>query len=175
MTYVLPPSVSVQGGSVGSTDSSSSGTVVDVKELSIDGSIADNVKIKTQELNIDAQTHKKSSIAVKNTANIKLHRGDLNASTANIEILEGGKVTASESINIGQMIGGVAIAPIVKIDNLMSNATIIASQLIEIKNISGENNKLIIDPTSIKNQNDEIKEIEETLAINTGTKSRKQT
>lgn len=143
-------------------DAIGSGVNIDVKELNVEGSIAANVKISTKELNVDAQTHKDSIIEVENTANIHLHRGELSANEANIKILEGGKVTASKSINIREMVGGVAIAPIVKIDRLMSNATIIASELIEINNISGENNKLIIDP-SIKDQDNDPHEIEKEM------------
>ncbi|MDF1874190.1 hypothetical protein JHD48_00420 [Sulfurimonas sp. SAG-AH-194-I05] len=147
-----------------SEDAIGSGVNIDVKELNVDGSIAANVQISTEELNIDAQTHRNSKMNVKNTANIKLHRGDLVATEANIDVLESGKVTAHEKIYIKQMLGGTAIAPIVVIDELISNSTIIASQKIEIKTILGWDNKLIIDPNSIEAYHVKIQNIKEQIA-----------
>jgi len=142
-------------------DAVSSGVNIDVKELNIDGSVGSNVKITTQELNIDAQTHKQSKIEVENSANVKLHRGDMIAKDATIEILESGTITAHNSIHIKKMLGGEAIAPIVKIDELLSNATIIASKLIEIKLINGENSTLKIDPKSIKSYHKNLSTLQE--------------
>lgn len=155
--------VSIQHNKSESEDAIGSGVKIDVKELSVDGSIASNVKITTQTLNVDAQTHSKSSLDVKGTATIKLHRGDLVAKDAIIDVLESGKVTASSSITIRQMLGGVVIAPIVKIDEVLSNTTIIASELIEIKSILGEHNKLIIDPDSIEQYHNEIEELKQKI------------
>ena len=137
-------------------DAIGSGVNIDVQKLSVDGSVGSNVHISTQELNIDAQTHKNSKMEVENSANIKLHRGDLSAKDAEIEMLESGKVTATNSIHIKRMLGGEASAPIVKVDELLSNCTIIASKLIEIKSIGGENINLIIDPDSIKSYHEDV-------------------
>lgn len=139
-----------------SEDAIGSGVKIDVKDLHVEGSIAASVEISTQTLNIDAQTHKKSKLIVAETASVKLHRGDLEAKNAHIEILESGKIEASESASIGQMLGGIVIAPTVKIEELMSNTTVIASELIEVKSITGENNKLIINPYAIKSYHDDI-------------------
>ncbi|MFT5661334.1 MAG: hypothetical protein ACI9TV_001980 [Sulfurimonas sp.] len=148
-----------------SEDAIGSGVAMDVKELNVDGSIAANVNIAAQNINIDAQTHKKSKMTVLETATIKLHRGDLTAKDAHIEILESGKVTATNSVSIGKMLGGIVIAPIVHIGEVLANTTIIASELIEIKSITGEHNKLIIDPDAIASYHNEIellkKKIEE--------------
>ena len=144
-----------------SEDAIGSGVKIDVKELNVNGAIASNVNISTHELNVDAQTHKNSKMHVKNTATIKLHRGDLNAKIANIDILESGKVTASESVNIRKMLGGTVIAPIIKIDEVLANTTIIASELIEIGSILGEHNKLIINPDAIQSYHDELVRVRE--------------
>ena len=153
-------SVKIQHNKSHNEDAIGSGVNIDVKELSVDGSIASNVTIETESLNVDAQTHKKSKMQVKDTANIKLHRGDLDAKDAFIDVLENGKVTASNSATIKQMLGGVVIAPTVKVGEVLSNTTIIASELIEIKSILGEHNKLVIDPDSIANYHNEIEEIQ---------------
>ncbi len=146
-------------------DAIGSGVNIYVKELSVEGSVAANVQIQTQDLSIDAQTHKDSHMNVENTANIKLHRGDLTTNEANIDVLEGGKVTAHKSVYIRQMVGGIAIAPIVKVDELISNSTIIASELIEIKTILGFDNKLIIDPHAIEDYSKDIENLKEKIAL----------
>jgi len=148
-----------------SEDAIGSGVTIDVKELHVDGSVGANVSISTHELNVDAQTHKNSKIEVANQANVKLHRGDMVANNAQIDMLETGKVQAHQSIHIKKMLGGEAIAPIVKVNELLSNSTIIASELIEIHSIEGENNHLIIHPQAIDSHHKDIKEIKETLKI----------
>jgi hypothetical protein len=154
-------SVHIQHKKSQSEDAVGSGVNIDVKELNIDGSVGSNVKITTQELKIDAQTHKNSRIEVENSASVKLHRGDLIAKDAEIEILESGKITAHHSIHIKKMLGGEAIAPVVKIDELLSNATITASEIIEIQRFNGTNNTLIINPDAIESYHKELQVLEE--------------
>lgn len=156
-------SVNINHDKTDNEDAIGSGVKIDVKELSVNGSVASNVYIETEQLNIDAQTHSKSMMTVKDKATIKLHRGDLTAKEAEIDILESGKVTASKSVTIRQMLGGTVIAPIVKIDKVLVNTTIIASELIEINTIIGEHNKLIIDPDSIKSHHDSVEALQEEI------------
>jgi len=156
-------SVTIEHAKTDSEDAIGSGVKIDVKELNVDGAIGSNVSISTQELNVDAQTHKNSSIEVQNSANVKLHRGDLTAKDAEVDILENGKITAHRSIHIQKMLGGEALAPIVKVDLLLSNSTIIASELIEIKSIGGENNKLIINPDAIGSYHKDIQELKDKI------------
>lgn len=159
--------VHIGDGGKKSDDAISNGVKIDVRELSVNGSVGSNVNINATDLNIAEQTHRKSKIEVSNVANIRLHKGDLSAKEANIEILEAGKVTAQESISIGQMLGGEAIAPIVRVDEVLSNCTIIASELIEIKNIRGTGVKLIIDPQNIEAHHKKIEvNIEKIKALN---------
>ncbi|WP_428739770.1 flagellar assembly protein A [Sulfurimonas sp.] len=131
-------------------DAIGGGLKIDVKGLSSNGSIGSNTQISACELSLEAQTHKKSSLAIKNKANIKLHRGDLLANEAQIEVLETGKVKAHKTVHVKKMIGGEIIAPKVYIDELVSNGKITASELIEIKSISGDHNTLIINPNQIE-------------------------
>ena len=146
-----------------SEDAIGSGVNIDVKTLNVDGAVGSNVTISTDDLVVDAQTHKRSQMEVANSANIKLHRGDLIANDAEIDILETGKVTAHRTIYIKKMVGGEAIAPVVKVDQLFSNSTIIASELIEIKSIHGEDNKLIINPDVINSYHKDIATLKEKI------------
>ena len=156
-------SVNIEHDKTHNEDAIGSGVKIDVQELNVDGSIASNVNIATQNLKVDAQTHKNSTMIVRDTATIKLHRGDLTTKNAEIDILESGKVTASESIKVRKMLGGIVIAPIVKIDEVLANTTIIASELIEIKSILGEHNKLIINPDAIQSYHKEVENLKEKI------------
>ncbi len=156
-------SVYIGGNQKSFEDAIGSGVKIDVRDLNVEGSVGANVKINTDELSIGSQTHKKSKMEVANTANIKVHKGDLHANEANIEILEVGKVTAKTIITIKQMLGGEAIAPIVKVDEVLSNCVIIASERIEIGSINGDGIKLIIDPHSMESYHQQLETLQESL------------
>ncbi len=144
-------------------DAIGAGVKVDVKDLIVDGSIGANVQIAAQSLKIDAQTHQKTTLAVTDKANIKLHRGDLITDHAEVEILETGKIKANKSIHVKKVIGGELIAPKVYIDELVSNAKVIASELIEIKSIRGSNNTLIISPNKVEAYHKKREQLEEEI------------
>lgn len=168
-------SVHISGSKEKLDDAIGSGVKIDVKELNVEGSIGTNVNISATDLSIAEQTHRNSKIEVSNVANIRLHKGDLSAKEANIEILEAGKVTAEKMITIGQMLGGEAIAPIVKVDEVLSNCVIIASELIEIKNIKGQGVKLIIDPESIEAYHKKIEEYKDMIKnLSSAIRSKKE-
>lgn len=111
------------------------------------------------ELKIDAQTHKKSEIHVSETANVHLHRGNLKAKDAHINILESGKVEA-DTIHIQKMMGGEIIGRVIHIDTLYSNARIIALESITIQKIEGDGNNLIIDAHAIASYHKQIVDLE---------------
>lgn len=144
-------------------DAIGAGLKVDVKDLSVDGSIGANVRIAAQNLKIDAQTHQKTTLSVADKANIKLHRGDLVADHAEVEIVETGRIKANKSIHVKKVVGGELIAPKIYIDELVSNAKVIASELIEIKSIRGSNNTLIINPDKIDAYHKEKERLEEEI------------
>lgn len=144
---------------VDSEDAVGMGVNIDVLKLDVSGTVGGNSKIQACEVNIGAQTHKKSQIQVTENANIHLHRGNLKAKEANINILEAGKVEA-DVIRIQKMVGGEIIAREVHIDTLYSNARVTALESITIQNIEGDGNDLIIDPHAIESYHDMITELE---------------
>ena len=160
-------SVHIQHKKSHSEDAIGSGVRIDVKELNVEGSVGSNVTIATNELTVDAQTHKNSKIEVSNQANVKLHRGDMVANDAHIDMLETGKISAHNSIHIKKMLGGEAIAPVVKVDELLSNSTITASDLIEIHSLGGQNNHLIINPDAIESHHKDIATLKEQITKQT--------
>jgi len=137
------------------------GMVVETTELIIKGNIGNGAKIKAKKLVVDGQTHKNAKLLAK-SAEINSHKGYLKANTALINRLEGGIVEAKQ-VHITQAISGKIIAKEVKIDVLGSHITIIASELIEINNLKGSENKFIIDENIVENREEYIKSIEEKL------------
>lgn len=148
-----------------SEDAISSGVSIDVQKLDVDGSIGSNVQIKTKELNVDAQTHRNSKMEVSTEANVKLHRGNLKANDAYIDILETGKIIAHHSIHIKKMLGGQAIAPKIYVEEMLSNSTVIASKYIEIDKINGKENKLIINANKIESYHKDIEDLKSNIKI----------
>lgn len=153
---------------VSDEDAVGMGVNIDVQKLDVSGTVGGNAKIQACEVNIGAQTHKKSEINVSETANVHLHRGNLKAKEANINILEVGKVEA-DIVRIQKMVGGEIVAREIHIDTLYSNASITALESITIQNIEGDGNNLIIDPHAIESYHTKIvaleKEIKEKNAL----------
>ena len=144
---------------VSSEDSVGSGVTIDVQKLDISGTVGANAKIQACELTIGSQTHRNSQINVTEVANIHLHRGNLKAKEANIDILEAGKVEA-DIVRIKKMMGGEIIARQVYVDVLYSNARITALESIEIGIIEGEGNNLFINPHAIESYHHKISALE---------------
>ncbi|MGD9969471.1 MAG: hypothetical protein AB7S65_03380 [Sulfuricurvum sp.] len=142
-----------------SEDAVGTGVNIDVQKLDVSGTVGRSAKIQACEVNIAAQTHKKSEITVTENASIHLHRGNLKAKEANIDVLETGKIEA-DTVRIKKMVGGEVIAREVYIDHLYSNGRVIAQELIEIQLMEGDGNKLIIDPHSIEAYHEKIHELE---------------
>ncbi|MFA6188688.1 MAG: flagellar assembly protein A [Sulfuricurvum sp.] len=162
-------------------DAVGAGLRIDIQTVDISGTVGENTRINACDLNIDAQTHKKCTIDVSGVANIKLHRGNLKAKEANIEVLEGGTIEG-DIVRVKKMLGGEIIARQVYVDTLYSHSKIIACQSIEIGDIEGEGNTMAIDPDSIPAYHEkisvlvaEIKEKEQILQGHKKELSMKQT
>ena len=129
-------------------DAVGAGLKIDIQTVDISGTIGENVNIKACELSVDAQTHKKCTIQVTGVATIKLHRGDLKAKEAIIDVLEGGLIEA-DIVRVNKMLGGEIIAREVHVQTLFAHSKITALESIEIQVIEGEGHKLSIDPLSV--------------------------
>lgn len=147
---------------IASEDSIGTGVNIDVQKLDVSGTVGGNAKIQACEVNIGAQTHRDSKINVTEVATIHLHRGNLKAKEAHIDILETGKVEA-DIVHVKKMVGGEIIAKTVEIDVLYSNARITALESITIGTIEGEGNKLFIDPHRIESYHQSISALEEEI------------
>lgn len=129
-------------------DAVSAGLKINIQTVDISGTVGEHVSIKACDLNVDAQTHKNCTINVTGVANIKLHRGDLKAKEAVIDVLEGGLIEA-DIVRVNKMLGGEILAREVHIQTLFAHSKITAMESIEIQVIEGEGHKLSIDPLSV--------------------------
>jgi hypothetical protein len=137
------------------------GMSVETSEINIEGNVGSGARIKANKLDIGGQTHKTSQIEAKN-AHISVHRGEFNGDEVEIDRLEGGKIIA-DKVHVKQVIGGEIIAKEVLIDELGSNASITASDKIEITELKGHDNKFVIDPSVTKEFNESIMKINQEL------------
>ncbi len=147
---------------VDNEDAVGMGVNIDVQKLDVSGTVGGNSTIQAIEVNIGAQTHRKSQINVSEIATIHLHRGDLKAKEAKISILEAGKVEA-DIVHVKKMVGGEIIAREVHVDTLYSNARITALESITIKKIEGNGNNLVIDPHAIESYHQKIVDLEDEI------------
>ena len=145
-----------------SDDAIGTGVNIEVKELNVKGTVGSNTNIKANALNVGEQTHRNSKLEAVENAKVHLHRGNLKAKTAEIEILENGTVEADD-VHVKKMLGGEIIGHRVIVEEITSNTVVIASELIEIDKITGEQNKLIIDPNKIEAYHKQVEEIREEL------------
>jgi len=114
---------------------------VQSNEVHIKGSVGNDAKIIANICTIAGTTHASTYINAKD-ATIHSLKGTLEAEKAVIERLEGGTIIA-EFVELNNCSNGTVTAKAVKIRNLGSLNTITASELIEIDEISGTDNKLI--------------------------------
>lgn len=138
-------------------DAIGAGMSVETTELIVQGNIGSGAKIKAKMVEIGGQTHQSAYIEA-DKVTIAVHRGEVNGQEISIDRLEGGRVIG-DKVYIKQMIGGEVVGRVIKVDNLLSNARITASEIIEITELKGSSNKLLIDPSVTKEFIAQIEEI----------------
>ncbi len=141
-------------------DAIDKGVAIDVSNIDVAGSVAGNTLLKAESIKIGAQTHKASKIVAQEDASVYLHRGDLKAKDVEIAKLEHGLVEA-DTVKVKEVLGGEIRARKVEAEILHSNARIYASESIKIEKIKGANNRLIIAPDKIANQEEVLAALEE--------------
>ena len=145
-------------------DAVTKGVAIDVSNIDVNGSVAENTSLKAESVNIGAHTHKTTQIVAEDEASVYLHRGNLKAKDAKIVKLEQGLVEA-ETVTVEEILGGEIRARHVKVEKIHSNAKIYASESIEITHIKGDHNKFYIAPNKVEDQEALIEKLEAELAI----------
>jgi nitrate reductase NapAB chaperone NapD len=125
-------------------DAIGTGVHIEMTGINVKGNVAGDTILQAASIDIDGQTHGSSKIECDN-ANIKIHKGELKAVSADIGRLEHGRIDADE-VTVSEMVGGEIRANRVKINTLYKNATIYANDAIEIDNIKGDDNLFVLSP-----------------------------
>ena len=137
-------------------DAVGAGMSVEANEINVEGNVAQNALIKANKVVIGGQTHSKSHIEAKE-AKIAVHIGSFDGDLVEIDRLENGRVKAKTAI-IKSVLGGEIIAERVEIGILASNSSIIIAETLEIKQLKGVNNKILVDFSMVKNSGEKINE-----------------
>ncbi len=137
------------------------GMSVETTEITVEGNIGSGAVVKAKIAKIGGQTHKNASIYA-DEMDISVHRGYAEGENVTIKRLEGGRVNA-KVVHIEQAIGGEVTAERIFIKQLVSNVTMVASEIIEISELKGTNNKFIIDPSRVLGFQEKIDELEKKL------------
>ena len=133
------------------------GMKVETYEIHIEGNVGSGASIKAKIVEVKGQTHKTSTINT-DGAKLSVHRGTVIGKEVEVDRLEGGTIIA-EVARVKSAIGGEISAKDIYIEELNSNASLRASNLIDIQKLKGNNNKFLIDPSSTKEFKDRNKEI----------------
>ncbi len=136
-------------------DSIGEGVTLTSETIHVNGFVGANSTLEALHLTIDGATHQDSKQFAKH-AKINRHKGTLRCHNAQIGLLEGGEVHASD-VTIESSIGGNIYAKNVTIGHIKSNLKIHASESITIKLISGEDNLLHITHENIPILSAELK------------------
>lgn len=135
-------------------DSVGEGVELTSETIHITGHIGAHSVIEAVNLQIDGATHKDSTQYAK-FATINRHKGTLRCHKAKINLLEGGKIHATEA-DVESSLGGTIYAQDVKIGLVKSNLKVYASHSITIKHVTGEDNLFKINYKDIPVQNSKV-------------------
>jgi hypothetical protein len=119
-------------------DSLGEGVHLTSETINIHGHVGAKSSLKALNLTIEGATHKDSTQESK-YAEINRHKGKLRCHSAKIKLLEGGEVHAT-NVEIENSVGGFVYAENVTVNHVKNNLKIYASNSINIKLVSGEDN-----------------------------------
>ncbi|MFT7003751.1 MAG: hypothetical protein ACJAWW_001103, partial [Sulfurimonas sp.] len=142
-------------------DSIGEGVELRSETIHVTGHIGANSILEAVNMQIDGATHK-DSIQFAKVAKINRHKGTLRCHDAKIALLEGGTVHATH-LEIEACLGGVIYAQNVKIGHVKSNLKVYASESINIRLVSGEDNLFKISYKDIPILNSKVDLINEDI------------
>jgi len=140
-------------------DSIGEGVELQSEVIHVTGHVGAKSTLEALNLQIDGATHK-DSIQYAKDAIINRHKGTLRSNTAKITLLEGGEVHASK-VEVGVALGGSIYAENVIIGQVKSHLKVYASNSIEIKLVSGEDNIFKINYKDVPVMNDRLMFLED--------------
>lgn len=143
-------------------DSIGEGVELKSETIHVNGHVGANSILEAINMQIDGATHK-DSMQFARAAKINRHKGTLRCHDAKIALLEGGTVHAT-NVEIEACLGGVIYAQNVKIGHVKSNLKVYASESINIRLVSGEDNIFKINYKDVPILNSKIDLIQEDIA-----------
>jgi len=117
---------------------------VNSEKLDVIGSIGEHSIINACAIIVQGTTHITSTLKG-DDVDIKIHKGNIDAKNVNIKDVETGSFIRGNIVHIDRALGGTIIGNEVYIKECRNNNNIIAKKIVEIKNITGENNKIGIE------------------------------
>ncbi len=111
--------------------------------IHISGYVADKAKLEAKNLFIDGASHNGAKLFARN-ATINRHKGILRCHKANIKLLEGGEVHATNVV-IEAALGGTVYGENVIVKSVKHNLKVYATKSITIEKLTGEDNLFVID------------------------------
>ena len=115
--------------------------------IHVEGFVGAKSFLNATNLTIDGATHQTSKQSAKH-AKINRHKGNLRCHKADIKLLEGGEIHAT-NVNIDSCLGGTIYAKHVNIKQVKKNVKIYAANSISIESVTGEENFFEINPRAI--------------------------
>lgn len=148
-------------------DAIQNGVFVMASNITINGNIGANVKIKANTLNITGYTHRDSTLEAKE-ATINVHRGYLLCQNAKIQTLENGNINGDE-LEILKANGGELVAQNITIRELYSNAIISFSRKCMLYTMIGGGNKITFTPFGDRRAKEKILALKQSLEQKTAS------
>ncbi|MEA3373319.1 MAG: flagellar assembly protein A [Campylobacterota bacterium] len=129
--------------------------------IHISGYVADKAVLEAKELIIDGASHNGSKLFARE-AKINRHKGILRCHKADIKLLEGGEIHAT-NVTVDAALGGTIYAENITIRNVKHHLKVYATKSITIEQISGEDNLFVIDYKQIPIIKSRLEYIEEDI------------
>ena len=134
---------------------------VEVSNLSMGGSVAEGAEIRGKDIKIGGQTHLTSKIYTQK-AQIKVHKGYLEAKEAKITSIESGVIYA-DTIEADMAIGAELHGKNIHIKELKHHCYIEFSESLTIDKVSGEENKFYLSAFAPKEEGEALEALFEKL------------
>lgn len=126
------------------SDAVQNGVEIRANEIIINGSVGASVSLEASKIEISAQTHKDAILRCK-SAKIATHKGILECESAEIDSLEGGKITAKK-IRANKASSGEILANEAEIKEIFFGNAIRFCDKCSIEVLKGGDNKFIFTP-----------------------------
>jgi uncharacterized coiled-coil protein SlyX len=135
--------LNIQGKDV-MRDAIGQGMNIETTELTVGGNVGSAATVRAKLVDIGGQVHQSARIFGENVK-VNIHKGYIEGGNIEINSLESGKVVG-DIVTVKTLVGGEIIAKEIHVGIVTSNATLTASDIIEMNSLNGSGNIFTIDP-----------------------------